>query len=69
MSEPGIVREAGAEPPQINFSTITRLEVIDEAGRKYTRWKCKIDPSVQDQGRTLKLFVEATGDPAPPVEP
>jgi hypothetical protein len=36
---------------------VTRLEVIDESGRKYTRWDCSIEFSYQDGGRTLKIFV------------
>jgi len=37
---------------------ITRLEVIDEFGnRKYSKWHCKVKQSIQDNGRTLKLFV------------
>ena len=39
------------------LKNITRLEVIDENGRAYTRWDCKVEESVQDDGRTLKLFV------------
>ncbi len=36
---------------------ITRIEVIDENGRAYNRWDCKVEESIQDDGRTLKLFV------------
>lgn len=37
---------------------ISRLEIIDESGRAYTRHELYIDLiSVQDNGRTLKLFV------------
>lgn len=35
----------------------TRVEVIDETGRAYVRWECKIDARSQDDGRTLKIFV------------
>lgn len=37
---------------------ITRLEVIENGERKYTKWDCKIEQSIQDEGRTLKIFVE-----------
>lgn len=40
-------------------SRVSRLEVIDENGRVYSRWHCDVDPSLQDDGRTLKLFVRA----------
>lgn len=37
---------------------ITRLEVIDAEGRSYTNWKVKdIEFSLQDNDRTLKIFV------------
>lgn len=36
---------------------VTRLEVIDESGRRFTRWHCGIELSYQDRGRTLKIFV------------
>lgn len=41
---------------------ITRLEIIDEKGRAYTRWNCKIELSYQDGGRTLKIFVGPRGE-------
>ena len=38
---------------------ITRVEVIDEKGRSYVNWKPtnRIELQVQDNGRTLKVFV------------
>jgi hypothetical protein len=36
---------------------ITRVEVIDENGRTYTKWTCSVALSYQDDGRTLKVFV------------
>lgn len=36
----------------------TRLEIIDENGRAYSRWDIdRLEVSVQDGGRTVKLFV------------
>ena len=37
---------------------ITRIEVIYKGKRAFNKWDCKIDESIQDDGRTLKLFVE-----------
>lgn len=41
------------------YSSITRVEVITDQGRVYPKW-CNDDmrlvPSLQDEGRTLKLF-------------
>lgn len=37
---------------------VTRFEVIDETGRVFTRWNTSIQLSYQDDGRTLKVFVE-----------
>jgi len=36
---------------------LTRLEVIDELGRVYVNNNCKMELSYQDEGRTLKIFV------------
>ncbi len=36
---------------------ITRIEVIDKEGRSYVKWDCEVTESVQDNGRTLKIFV------------
>lgn len=36
---------------------LTRLEVIDESGRVYINNNCKMKLSYQDEGRTLKIFV------------
>lgn len=42
---------------------ITRLEVIDEKGRSYVNMDVQtIATSVQDDGRTLKLFVTSGGE-------
>ena len=37
----------------------TRVEVIDENGRSYLNWKDDniIELSLQDDGRTLKIFI------------
>lgn len=40
------------------MSKITRIEVIEKGERKYVKWNCKVTESIQDNGRTLKLFVE-----------
>jgi ssDNA-binding replication factor A large subunit len=39
-------------------SKVTRVEVVDETGRVYTKWNCSIELSYQDDGRTLKVFVK-----------
>ena len=36
---------------------LSRVEVIDENGRSYTKWNCSVELSYQDNGRTLKLFL------------
>jgi len=37
---------------------ITRIEIISKDGREYVKWNCKVEQDIQDNGRTLKLFVE-----------
>jgi hypothetical protein len=38
---------------------VTRVEVIDQAGRSYVAWddNNKVELSFQDDGRTLKVFI------------
>jgi hypothetical protein len=44
---------------RIDTDKVTRVEVIDETGRVFSRWNTKVDLSFQDGGKTLKIFVEA----------
>lgn len=41
---------------------ITRVEVIDENGRSYVNWdkSNKVEIQIQDNGRTLKVFIAKT---------
>ena len=44
-----------------DLSKVTRLEVIDDDGRSYTNYLKEdqtVKLSLQDDGRTLKIFVE-----------
>lgn len=41
----------------MNTGKITRFEVIDETGRALTRWNVSVMLSLQDDGRTLKVFI------------
>lgn len=43
---------------QLKPESVTRFEVIDHTGRVYSIRPCKIELSYQDDGRTLKVFVE-----------
>jgi hypothetical protein len=38
---------------------VTRFEVIDENGRAYVRYGVSVELSLQDNDRTLKIFVQA----------
>ena len=41
-----------------SFSDVTRVEVIDNNGRSYTKnWVDSVEIQLQDDGKTLKLFV------------
>ena len=45
------------------WKDVSRLEIIDADGRSYTNWKVQsIEESIQDEGRTLKLFVKEIKD-------
>ena len=47
---------------------VTRIEVIDHQsepviGRVYTKWGCeKVELQLQDDGRTLKIFISKNPD-------
>ena len=47
------------------MTKITRIEVIDENGRSYVNWDDNNDVqlSYQDDGRTIKVFVNKVIDP------
>lgn len=49
---------APPEPKEESETRVTRLEVITENGRAFTRWGCTAELSYQDNGRTLKVFVK-----------
>ena len=44
----------------IDTSKIIRVEIIDKNGRSYVNWKAnnKVEISVQDDERTLKIFIK-----------
>jgi len=44
-----------------NFKSVTRVEVIDETGRAYARFDVNVTFDLQDDNRTLKLFVSPNG--------
>jgi len=47
-------------PQPIDLPTVTRLEIIDSNGRVYGRFDLNgITLSLQDDQRTLKLFIES----------
>lgn len=41
----------------IKRKNITRIEVIEDGQRKYVKWNCKVEEDIQDNGITLKLFI------------
>jgi hypothetical protein len=44
---------------------VTRLEIIDENGRSYTKYQiANIEFSLQDDNRTLKIFLKVNKDKA-----
>lgn len=45
----------------------TRLEIIEGSERRFVKWDCEIEESIQDDGRTLKLFVKDNEDNSLPV--
>lgn len=54
----GLSKESFFKSKQEGVEVVTRLEVIENGERKYVKHDCKIELSYQDDGRTLKIFVE-----------
>lgn len=42
---------------QLNVPKVTRVEVIDETGRAYVRYNVIAEVHLQDDDRTLKVFI------------
>lgn len=41
---------------------VTRVEVIDEHARQYSRWNIEyVQAVLQDNGKTLKIFIDRFG--------
>ena len=48
-------------PQPIDLPTVTRLEIIDSNGRVYGKFDLNgLQISLQDDQRTLKLFIESS---------
>lgn len=45
-----------------DFSRVTRVEVIDSDGRAYVAYDVQPTIMLQDDGRTLKVFVDRRDD-------
>ena len=41
------------------FKNVTRFEVIDESSRALVRYGVKVELSLQDETRTLKVFLKS----------
>lgn len=53
---------------KIALDSITRFEVIDETGRVYSNRPCTVQVSIQDKGRTMKVFVNKRSVEPPPIK-
>ena len=46
---------------QLDTSKVTRVEVIDNEGRSYSKWEVyNVRLDLQDENRTLKIFLHET---------
>ena len=45
----------------LNTEKVTRIEIIEDAKRKYVKWNCEPIFMLQDGGRTLKIFMDKDG--------
>lgn len=44
------------------LSSVTRIEIIDEQGRAFTRWNVAVHVDFQDDYRTMKIWVKEKTD-------
>ena len=54
----GFIKGYSCQEDMVKDQTVTRFEVIDEHGRRYTKHNCKVELSYQDEGRTLKVIIK-----------
>ena len=54
-----VVGYTKCQEDMLHDSKLTRFEVIDNNGRVYSQWNCKIELSYQDDGKTLKVFIKS----------
>ena len=60
-----LYKELGKLERERKFSKVSRLEVIGQKGREYVRYfeeEEYMDWYLQDDDRTLKIFIEAWGE-------
>lgn len=60
-----LYKELGKLERERRFSKVSRLEVIGQKGREYVRYfeeEEYMDWYLQDDDRTLKIFIEAWGE-------
>ena len=56
-----------ANNPDLTFNDVNRVEVIDQTGRAYTHYLRETESvrySLQDDNRTLKIFIDMNGSVA-----
>jgi hypothetical protein len=55
----------GVKMTDYSTDKVTRVEVIDQYGRSYVAWddNNKVELSLQDDGRTLKVFIVPREEP------
>jgi hypothetical protein len=53
-----VIKKINHSLKTMSCDKITRVEVIDDSGRAYVKWDIdKVLIDIQDDGRTLKVFV------------
>lgn len=47
------------------YSQVTRIEIIEKGNRRHVNWtvaKGSLEALLQDEGKTLKIFISPKGD-------
>ena len=42
----------------MNLFKVNRVELVDEKGRQYVKYNCQVELSLQDNNKTLKIFIK-----------
>jgi hypothetical protein len=65
MKKYQLIEYEGDDPKTVVFDVekISRVTIVGENGREFEKWFDSAEFSLQDDGRTLKIFIKGEGNP------